>query len=205
MFLHFAIHLLPTATYVLSATTACNPQHGSLCALAMGISSSSQLFESPPGHSVCLRLPESTRRPTVLRTTRILASLLPSGQHCQTRPATLSAQRRLPAMPRESARRIHARARLPSKRRNLESDANAQTSQTPISTSSLGVQSSSCSRCWASGHRPQTHRLIHHSTQLLLARTGITSSLGSLLNNKSDNNLTHATDVWYLTRGLYRP
>lgn len=84
-----------------------------------------------------------------------------------------------------------------SKRRNLGSDANAQTSQTPISTSSSGVRSI-CPT--VPGVGPQVvdpnSRLTHHSTQLLLT---ITSSLGSLLNNKSDNNLTHVTDVWYFT------
>lgn len=93
-----------------------------------------------------------------------------------------------------------------SKRRNLGSDANAPTSRTPISTSSLGVPSNHPA---VPGVGPQVINLNSQANPSLhpafTRMNSITNSLGSLLKNKSDNNLTHATDVWYFTRGLTAP
>ena len=92
-------HSLQLLVWVLTRT-----RHG-----VIKLISTFRIPSRPPLMSPASRM--STKRPTVLRITRIPANLLPFGQHCQTRPTTLSTQRRLPAMPRESAR-IRPRARL---------------------------------------------------------------------------------------------
>ena len=99
-----------------------------------------------------------------------------------------------------------SRGTTASKRCNLGSDVNTQASHTPSMSSPFGMSSNQPA---VPGVGPQVVDLNSQANPSLhpaFTRTnGITSSLGSLLNNKSDNNLTHATDVWYFTRGLNTP
>ena len=147
----------------------------------------------------------STRQPMALRKTRILASLLPFALHCQMRPTTLSTQRRLPAVPRESAK-THPRAQL--------HRSDAIWDPMPILRPRTHHPRPRLSECppinrLFPGIGPQVVDLNSQANPSLhpafTRMNGIASSLGSLLNNKSDNNLTHATDVWYFTRGLNTP
>ena len=113
----------------------------------------------------------ATRRPTAFRTTRTLASPLPFVLCCQTQPTTPSTQRRLPTVPPESAK-THPRARLhrsdaiwdpmPMLRPRTHRPHPRFWESPPINQ---------LFQVLARRLSISTHRLIHHSAQLLVTQT----------------------------------
>ena len=104
---------LRTRRAFLDACSPCNHSLQPLWALphirhgVINLMSTFQILSRPLLTSPASRM--ATRRPMAFRTTCTLASPLPFVLCCQTRPTTLSTQRRLPTVPRESAK-THPRA-----------------------------------------------------------------------------------------------
>ena len=159
----------------LNACSLCNHSLQPLWALlhiqhgVINLMSTFQILSCPLLMSSASRM--ATRRPTAFRTTRILVTPLPFVLHCQTRPTTLSTQRRLPTVPRESTK-THPRAQLhqsdtiwdlmPMLRPHTHRPHPHFWESPPINQ---------LFQVLARRLSISTHRLIHHSAQLLVTQT----------------------------------
>ena len=139
-------------------------QHG-----VINLMSTFQILSHPLLTSPTSRM--ATRQPTAFRTTCTLASPLPFVLCCQTRPTTLSTQQQLPTVHWESAK-THSRAWL------HQSDAiwdlmpmlRPHTHHPhPCFWESPPINQLFQVLAWRLSI--STHRLIHHSTQLLVTQT----------------------------------